>query len=83
MTRRVTVRLTERTARRAFRDDPRWLPWSWIAFDEGDALLASGRDRSTRGECLNDIYVLFGVGADVALVESGAPAWPLRRAMTS
>ncbi len=79
----VTVRLIERTPRLAFRHDPRWLPWSWIAFDQANQLLATGRDRATRAECLSDVNLLFGSGAEVAVVEKGAPARPLRRAVTA
>lgn len=79
----MTVRLTERAPRLAFRHDPRWLPWSWIAFDASNDLLATGRDRATRAECLSDVHLLFGSGAEVALVEHGAPARPLRRAVSA
>lgn len=83
MTRHVTVRLTQRSPRSAFRHDSRWLPWSWIAFDDGNELLATGRDRATRSECLDDIHLVFGLRAEVILVEEGAPGWPLRRSATA
>ena len=83
MTSKVIVRLTERAPRLAFRHVPRWLPWSWIAFDDANDLLASGRDRATRSECVADVHLLFGSGAEVALLEEGAPAWPLRRAVSA
>lgn len=76
----MIVRLTERVPRRSFSRDTRWLPWSWIAFDDANQLLATGRDRATRMECLADIHLLFGPAAEVALVEEGAPEWPMRRA---
>lgn len=77
----VTVRLNERRAGVAFRHDARWLPWSWVAFDHANDLLAAGRDRATRSECLADIHALFGTQAAVTLVEDGAPPSPLRRAV--
>lgn len=84
----VTVKLIEaRLGMSALRAFGRVYPWTWLAYDERDHLLATGRDRATREEILADIASLFGTRTDVVLVDAeraGFPEpWPLRRAVTA
>lgn len=87
----VTIRITESPRGDAYRAVGRWHPWSWVAFDGNPSrggridLLATGSDRLTRAEVLDDINVLFGNRPDIAITiaEKGHADWPLRRAAVS
>lgn len=77
----ITVRITEARRGDAARAVGHYLPWTWVAY-EGGELLATGRDRLTEAETRADVLALFR-GADVVVVQDGAPDWPLRQAVTA